>query len=227
MNSWAEQVTSFLHGRGGRGERTCHRAGSWCVCGWKRTRITPVTGGRWDAIPSAVNSCTRHKTNSVDVVTIVDLLKAGRGYVVSDGAKALIDLTPWAANRGRRTAVQCAEESADRSAPPMDTWSTGEALRYRPRTQGCYGAAAGLELGPAGVSAWSEVTFTDSLGSYPVGYGRGRGGRGAQVRGARAGLDERQRRLWLGVEAREAGHGGVSAVARGGGVAADGGQGRG
>jgi transposase len=27
-------------------------------------------------------------------------------------------------------------------------------------------------------------------------------------------LDERQRRLWLGVEAREAGHGGVSAVAR-------------
>jgi hypothetical protein len=27
-------------------------------------------------------------------------------------------------------------------------------------------------------------------------------------------LDERQRRLWLGVEAREAGRGGVSAVAR-------------
>ncbi len=31
-------------------------------------------------------------------------------------------------------------------------------------------------------------------------------------------LDERQRRLWLGVEAREAGHGGVSAVARAAGV---------
>ena len=31
-------------------------------------------------------------------------------------------------------------------------------------------------------------------------------------------LDERQRRLWLGVEARELGHGGVSAVARAAGV---------
>jgi len=31
-------------------------------------------------------------------------------------------------------------------------------------------------------------------------------------------LDERQRRLWLGVEAREAGHGGVAAVARAAGV---------
>ncbi len=31
-------------------------------------------------------------------------------------------------------------------------------------------------------------------------------------------LDERQRRLWLGIEAREAGHGGVSAVARAAGV---------
>src|SRR5680860_689650 len=31
-------------------------------------------------------------------------------------------------------------------------------------------------------------------------------------------LDERQRRLWMGVEAREAGHGGISAVARATGV---------
>ncbi|MGH8907690.1 MAG: hypothetical protein ACRD0K_14505 [Egibacteraceae bacterium] len=31
-------------------------------------------------------------------------------------------------------------------------------------------------------------------------------------------LDERQRRLWMGVEARQIGHGGIAAVARAAGV---------